>query len=185
MSEERKTRSQCSKNYEILESSFLNRDNKLNESSEQLNFCNDKMTKQAENMSNIIASIIQNELKKQISPNDDLKVIQSEESEQKKRQLLKKKLEIDNFDKAKLEGLNSELEKAIEEEKNNLQLINKKNKSRKSKMDNFTNACFRLICNHFYTEMRKQQLNELVSNKSDMAHITEAPSNKKRVIKVL
>jgi hypothetical protein len=147
------------------------------------------MTKQAENMSNIIASIIQNELKKQINenniPNDDLKVIQSEESEQKKRQLLKKKLEIDNFDKAKLEGLNSELEKAIEEEKNNLQLINKKNKSRKSKMDNFMDTCFRLICNHFYTEMRKQQLNELVSNKSDMAQITEAPSNKKRVIKVL
>ena len=52
-------------------------------------------------------------------------------------------------------------------------------------MDNFTDACFRLICNHFYTEMRKQQLNELVSNKLDMAQITEAPSNKKRVIKAL
>jgi hypothetical protein len=147
------------------------------------------MAKQAENMSNIIASIIQNELKKLInennSSNDDLKVVQSEESEQKKRHLLKKKPEIDNFDKAKLEGLNSELEKAIEEEKNNLQLIDKKNISRKTKMDNFTNACFRLICNHFYTEMRKQQLSELVLNKSDMAQVTEAPSNKKRVIKVL
>ena len=72
------------------------------------------MTKQAENMSNIIASIIQNELKKQINenniPNDDLKVIQSEESEQKKRQLLKKKLEIDNFDKKAIKVLNSILE---------------------------------------------------------------------------
>ena len=66
MSEERKSRSQCFKNYEILESSLLNRDKKLNESSEQLNLFNDRMEKQAENMSNIITSIIQNELKKHV-----------------------------------------------------------------------------------------------------------------------
>ena len=141
-------------------------------------------------MSSVLDNIIKNQLTKETNEEnkliDDLKAIHLRESELKIRQLSKKKLEIGDYDKAKIDALNSGLEKAIDETKKQSKKIENIDKGRKLKMDNFEYVCFRNICKHFYNQMTKQQLNELVSSKiNQQEKDTDAPSNKKRVMKIL